>query len=224
VTLAPPRPPSSDDLEALIREARARQRKRWRVGIALLALVAGAALATDALVPAGHSRAQANQGRPSFGSAPRCNAAQLRVGKARFDGAYTGHLVENLAFTNVSTRSCALRGWPSFEVISAGGRPVAARVGHVRNAPPPQDLGVPARSVALRPGGAASFHVIADDGTGLDGICPVPLPSVRTLVIPPGASRPARGATTMPYCHNPRRLLVLLSPVVGGRLDRYSFQ
>jgi hypothetical protein len=37
-------------------------------------------------------------------------------------------------------------------------------------------------------------------------------------------SSPARGAVPLPYCHNPRRLLVWLSPVVGGRLDRYTFR
>ena len=44
MTLAPPRPPSSDELEALIREARARQRRRWLGVTALVAVLSGTAL------------------------------------------------------------------------------------------------------------------------------------------------------------------------------------
>lgn len=38
--IAPPKPPSSDELEALIKEARARQRRRWLGGAALVAAMA----------------------------------------------------------------------------------------------------------------------------------------------------------------------------------------
>lgn len=217
-------PPPKDELELLIREARARQRKRWIGRAGLLALAAGLALAVSALVPAGHGRPQAGGSRRSAADAPRCTGGQLRVGKVRFDRAYTAHAVGNVAFTNVSARACSLNGRPSFEVILPRAGRVVARVGHVRNAPPPHDVGVSPREIVLRPGGAASFHVITNDGTGLDGICPLPVPTVRALVVPPGASTPARGATRMPYCHDPRRLLALLSPVVAGPLDRYSFQ
>jgi hypothetical protein len=44
-------PPPKDELELLIREARARQRKRWIGRAGLLALAAGLALAVSALVP-----------------------------------------------------------------------------------------------------------------------------------------------------------------------------
>lgn len=223
--VSPPEQPRPDELELLIPEARARQRRRRLGAAALLALAAGTALAVYAIVPAGHRAARTDHGAPAaLASPPRCLPAQLRAGKPSFDGAYTAHVVENLALTNVSAGSCALRGRPAFEVVLPGGRRVVARVGHVRNTRPRGDLRVPPRDLVLRPGGAASFHVIADDGTGLDGICPLPLPTARVLVVPPGASSPARGAVKMPYCHDPRRLLVMLSPLVSGRFDPYSFQ
>jgi hypothetical protein len=216
-------PPPHDELELLIREARARQRKRWVLTVALTAVVAGAVLATAAIFASGRSGMRQDHGGPKgIGAAPRCAAGWLRVGKPTFDGAYTAHVVDNITFTNLAPKTCVLHGWPTFEVVLPGGRHAAARVGHVRNAT--SRRAVRARAIVLRPGGAASFHVIEDDGTGLDGICPVPLPTARILAIPPGSSVPARGSTSMPYCHTPRRLAVYLSPVVAGRLDRYSFR
>lgn len=221
--VAPPEPPRPDALEALIREARARQRKRRVLGMALSVAVAGAGLAVFAV----HGRGVPNVSEKSDGSngaatVSHCAPGRLRLGAPLFDGAYTAHVVENLTFTNVSSRSCLLRGWPAIEVVLPGGRLVAAHVGRVRNAT--SSRVVPARPVLLRPGGAASFHLIEDDGTGLDHICPIPLPSAAALVIPPGSSAPARRSLAMPYCHTPRRLAVYLSPVVAGRLNRYIFR
>jgi hypothetical protein len=56
-------PPPHDELEALIREARARQRKRWLVGVVLMAAVAGAMLAAFAIFPAVHPGALDGRGR-----------------------------------------------------------------------------------------------------------------------------------------------------------------
>jgi hypothetical protein len=213
-------PPPHDELEALIREARARQRKRWLVGVVLIAAVAGAMLAAFAIFPAVHPGALDGHGRvDGIAALPRCTAEQLRLGKPGFDGAYTAHVVDNLTFTNVSPRSCVLRGWPAFEVVLPGGRNVAARTGHVRNAT--SSRAVPTRVVLLRPGGAASFHAIEADGTGLEEMCPAPLPSVKALVIPPGSTTPVPRSVAVPYCHAPRRPLVYVSPVVAGQLNRY---
>jgi hypothetical protein len=216
-------PPPHDELELLIREARARQRKRWLVGVALTAVVAGGALAAAAVFAPDRPGPRQDRGRPNgIAAVPRCAPGQLRLGRPRFGGAYTAHVVENLTFTNVSGQSCALRGWPTFEVVLSGGRTAAARVGHVRNAT--SRRAVTTRTVVLRTGAAASFHAIEADGTGLDDICPIPLPRARILVTPPGSNAPAHGSASMPYCHDPRRLLVDLSPVVAGPLDRYSFR
>jgi hypothetical protein len=221
--LAPPRPPSPpDELDLLIREARARQRKRWLLAGAVTAAVVGVLLGASAIL-SGQPGGSVAGDRPHGVAATRqCAATQLRLGRPRFDGAYTAHVIENLTLTNVSGRSCALRGWPAFEVSLPGGRLVSAHVGHVRNAT--SSRVVPNHPVTLRAGGSASFHAVENDGTGLEDICPVPLPSARVLVIPPGSSAPAHGSVPMPYCHTPRRLGVFVSPLVAGRLDKYIFQ
>ena len=66
--VAPPpvTPPRPDEREALIREARERQRKRWLGAAAVVALLAGAALGLDAIM-AGES---SNPSRPAGGPTP----------------------------------------------------------------------------------------------------------------------------------------------------------
>lgn len=51
--VAPPEPPRTDELELLIREARARRRKRWLGTAALVALLAGGALAAYSIASGG---------------------------------------------------------------------------------------------------------------------------------------------------------------------------
>ncbi len=215
-------PPEQDELEALIREARSRQRKRWFLAVALTAIAAVVVL-SGAAVFSGQSGARERQGRPNgISPVPRCTAEQLRLDQPRFDGAGTGHVMESMSFTNTSSRSCTLRGWPVFDVVLSNGRRVAAHVGHIRNATSRHIL--PVRAVLLSPGGAASFHAYQDDGTGLEQACGFPLPTARAFAIPPGSTTSARGAVAMPYCRNPLRLLAYLSPVVAGRFDSYLFR
>jgi len=216
-------PPPQDESELLIREARARQRKRWLTAFALTAVVAGALLAVYAILAAGPLGTREGQDLSNgFAGAPRCTAGELRLDRPRFDGAGTGHVMESMSFTNIAARTCTLKGWPVFDVVLPDGQLVRARVGHIRNATSRRAL--PVRAVLLSPGGAASFHAYEDDGTGLEEACGFPLHSERVFVIPPGSSRPARAAVSVPYCHNPRRLLAWLSPVVAGRFDSYLFR
>ena len=63
--LAPPRPPAHDDLEALIREARARQRRRWIGAAALVAVVAGVAVGISSIFGGSHSEVTSDAGQRS---------------------------------------------------------------------------------------------------------------------------------------------------------------
>jgi hypothetical protein len=216
-------PPPQDESELLIREARARQRKRRLTATVSTAVVTGAVLAAYAVLAAGRPGTRESHDQPKgVVAAARCTAGQLRLDRPRFDGAGTGHVMESMSFTNTASRSCTLRGWPLFEVVLPDGQLATAWVGHIRNATPSRAL--PIRAVLLRPGGAASFHAYQDDGTGLEEACGFPLHSAQTLAIPPGSSKPARGSVAVPYCHNPRRLLAWLSPLVAGRFDSYQFR
>lgn len=82
--LAPPRPPAHDELEALIREARARRRKRLLGTAAVVALVAGGAVAVYAIVTGGSSNAaRAGRAATLVESTKRCG---IRVAGPRILG------------------------------------------------------------------------------------------------------------------------------------------
>lgn len=61
-------PPPHDELEALIREARTRQRRRWLGAAALVAVMAGCALAAYSIAAGGGGRSQASE--PGRGTTP----------------------------------------------------------------------------------------------------------------------------------------------------------
>lgn len=62
---APPKSPRQDELEALIREARARRRRRWMIGAAAVAVLAGAALGINSIVSGGSPTVAPSGGGPS---------------------------------------------------------------------------------------------------------------------------------------------------------------
>jgi hypothetical protein len=65
VVAPPPSPQRPDDLEALIREARARQKRRWLGVAAIVAVLAGAALGLNSIVTKGRPGASAGGGGPN---------------------------------------------------------------------------------------------------------------------------------------------------------------
>ena len=103
--IAPPRPPSHDELEALIKEARQRQLRRRLLGTAGVAIVAALALSVYALVTGGSANgvAPANAGRAS---APICQSSQLSA-TAGFQGA-TQTMVGGVTLQNTGAVSCSL--------------------------------------------------------------------------------------------------------------------
>jgi len=143
--IAPPRPPTHDELEALIKEARARQLRRRLLGAAGVAIVAALGLSVHSFVGAG-SVSNAGQPPASAGSltGPRCRASQLSA-TIGFGGA-TGSLLGGATVKNTSDSTCTLpRGRPRVR-ISLHGRPLSVR----EVVPPNQPPGATAH--VLRPG------------------------------------------------------------------------
>lgn len=217
--LAPPtRPPTDEQLEALIREARARQLRRRLAGAAVVAGTAAALVGIYAIV-GGHGSAarQGDDRQPPVTSLHRCRPGQLRVAE-RGDGAYTGHSVIDFSLGNVSTTPCTLRGRPRVQLVMRGGRLRAGDVYRLRNVH--RGVTVPPRTVVLRPGGAASFLVVVVNQVGRAG----PMPSRfcawsrSFLITSPGSRSSVRAHYSLSDCG------LAVTPFVAGRLDRYSFQ
>jgi hypothetical protein len=89
--IAPPKPPSSDELELLIKEARERQLRRRLVGAATVAIAAGVGLAVWATLPGGSKPTTSQQGNSGSQSVTesgrscgvRVSGTQIRDGGGR---------------------------------------------------------------------------------------------------------------------------------------------
>jgi hypothetical protein len=90
--IAPPRPPSHDELEALIKEARARQLRRRLLGAAGVAIAA--ALGLSMQPPAQGGRA----------TGPPCRASQLAV--SVFFQSATQSMIGGARVTNTGGATC----------------------------------------------------------------------------------------------------------------------
>jgi uncharacterized protein DUF4232 len=107
---SPPRPPTQDELDALIREARQRQLRRRLVGVAFVALAASAALAIHSvLASSGKASASSGQSRGLVLSA--CRMPNFAINEIPISGADALDRF-GLQFTNQSSSPCRLDGYP----------------------------------------------------------------------------------------------------------------
>jgi hypothetical protein len=129
--IAPPKPPSPDQLEALIKEARDRQRRR-RIGIAAgIALVAAAATSAYAVLADGTGKPAALPDRGRAPAAGPCKAAsgwQLRPGPGWSEP--TGQHTAPIILNRNGSSSCVLRGYPTVVLRTASGRTIPFRYTH----------------------------------------------------------------------------------------------
>jgi hypothetical protein len=104
--IAPPKPPSHDELEALIKEARARQLRRRLLGAAGVAIAAAIGLGVYAFVTGGVNQgAQPSGAGPGAGVSP-CRSSQLTI---RIGGQGATQMILDAALiTNTSGEACVL--------------------------------------------------------------------------------------------------------------------
>lgn len=127
--IAPPRSPSHEELEALIKEARARQLRRRLVGAAGVAIGAALGLSLYAVVaggsPADLAQPPAHGGRAT---GPLCRVSQLSA-SAEFQGA-TGSIAGGVRLANTSRTVCSLpTGVPRVRIFWHGKALPAKEVG-----------------------------------------------------------------------------------------------
>ena len=146
--IAPPRRPSHDELEALIKEARERQLRRRLLGAAGAAIAAASGLAVYALTVGGGS-GRSPVGDPSAAGVVVCRTGQLSAFTAL--GGAAGSLIGPVEITNTGRTACALpAGRPAVRVTFHGGlAPTEERVW------PPDSLGRVRPIHVLRPGAKA---------------------------------------------------------------------
>ena len=158
--LAPPKPPSHDELEALIKEARARQLRRRLIGAAGIAIGAAIGLSVYAFTIERSGHARPTEGSASTGP-PLCRASELSTEFGT--GAAAGTALGNLMIANTARSSCSLPlRRPAVQIIFRG-KPLRTEQdswGH-------QGFG-PLASHVLRPGEKVFYEI------GWSGACPNP--------------------------------------------------
>jgi hypothetical protein len=128
---APPKPPSHDELEALIREARSRQRRRRLLGAAGVAVVAALALSVYGLLGLGAQRTAASSGGGPQATTS-CGVAsgwRLRMDPSGWSEP-TGQNTAVIYLLRRGSNSCSLRGYPTIVLSDSGGRTLGFRYSH----------------------------------------------------------------------------------------------
>jgi Protein of unknown function (DUF4232) len=131
--IAPPKPPSQDDREALIKEARARQVRRRLLGAAGVAIVAALGLSTYVLTVGSNQPGKTGATRRPA-RAPICRSDQLS-GSAGFQGA-TQTLLGAVTLVNTSATACSLPRQHPLVSISWHGERLQTAERPNPNAPP----------------------------------------------------------------------------------------
>ena len=131
--IAPPKPVSHDELEALIKEARARQLRRRLLGAAGVAVAAALGLTLYALT-IGSGRPVGTTGHGALSGAAFCRSDQLS-GSAGFQGA-TQTMLGSVTLRNTSDVACALPRRRPLVTISWHGRTVPTKERPMRTGPP----------------------------------------------------------------------------------------
>jgi hypothetical protein len=148
--IAPPRPPQ-DELEALIKEARARQVRRRLLAAAGIAIAAAIALGVYALTVGGSTGR--SPGESVDAGAPTCRSSQLSTSFG--PGGAAGLALGGLVIGNTAGRSCSLPvGRPIVQVVFRG-RTLPTRE---RSWGPDQQFG-PRAGHILNPGARAFYEI-----------------------------------------------------------------
>lgn len=210
-------PPPQDELELLIREARARQRRRRVVaGVGAVAVVTGTVLAARSLADV----------RPQPASPPRssvaagahdCRGGQLAISFVR-KGAVMGQAGGLLRFTNTSGVSCRISGWPRVIAVTRSERKARASRSlqsmlfatfwqHIRP--------VPRLTLAQGVSGYAVLGGVDNPAAAGRESSAWQCPTARRLLVSPPGSRRRVTLSGFLYPSGPNQIYL---PLCGGRL------
>jgi hypothetical protein len=108
---SPPRTPPQDDPEALIPEARERQRRRWMIGGASVAIAVALGLLISAIA-GGSTLLGSIRGPLGLGGAPSCEPAGLVAHVSMNAAGFFGSDAGGLIVKNRGSSSCSIPTWP----------------------------------------------------------------------------------------------------------------
>jgi hypothetical protein len=170
-------------------------------GIGITAAVAGSSPGT-ALA--------ADTARVSSSAVPGCQASQLGAWVAIGQGnGAAGSIYYPLQFTNLSGRTCALRGFPGVSAIGRNGRQLGRSAGW--------DHVAPAKTVILAPGATAHTILRWSDATvtTAPGCDPV-FTTFALRVYPPGQYSATYAAFDLEACSHAGPVYLSVEPIRSG--------
>lgn len=139
--IAPPRPPSYDELEALIKEARARQVRRRLLAAAGVAIAAAMGLGVHAFLTGGAADRTAGSSPNAGVGAPLCRSSQLSASADGLNGEAFGTMGGAATLTNVSASMCSLpTGRPDVQILWQGRILPVREATEAADDPPPRPL------------------------------------------------------------------------------------
>jgi len=166
----------------------------------------GMAVVAAAVIGAGGA-AEAHAATGPAASVPRCRQAQLGLALPQSTGA-AGSVRLRFVFTNVSTATCKLFGFPAMQLLNARQAPLPTYVQRGSSSVVPPE---PEADVVMTPGQHGSFYAGYSDVPVGGQACKV---STSVEVTPPNDAK----HFTLKLAIAPCGGLVTLSPVVHGRL------
>jgi hypothetical protein len=193
--IAPPRPPSHEEVEALIKEARERQLRRRLLAAAGVAIAAALGLSIYALV-AGGSANRVAPANARAGGRPACRASQLSA-SAGWQGA-TQSMLGGAGITNTSGSACSLpAGRPAVRITWQG------RALSLQERKPPAPFGPGKTLRVLEPGATATIYLQWWNycGRAVD----MQVPPVVHIQFDNGlvVTAPGQKSWGVPYCNGP---------------------
>jgi hypothetical protein len=186
-----------------------------RLAVAIIAAAAAAGLVVTAVLTSSSGTASgaalaSDTARVSSAAVPACQAAQLGVwlALAQANGA-AGTIYYPLNFTNVSTRSCSLHGFPGVSAIDRSGHQLGSPAGWVAR--------TAAHTVVLAPG--ATAHTILQYGdvevSTAPGCDPVST-AAMLRVYPPDQYDATVAAFDLDVCSHAGPIYLRVEPILPG--------
>ena len=144
---------------------------------------------------------------PAVTGSPACATSSLKVTQGLAQG-YAGGVYENIVFTNASSASCTLYGYPGVSLVSG---PPYAQIGLAAK----RVSTAPVKLITLAPGGAANALLQIVDALNFPTATCGPSKATAIRVYPPNQTAPVFLPNTSEGCAQPVQTL-FISAVQAG--------
>lgn len=187
--------------------------RKLRVTAAMTAIAAGAAIAVPAVLSASAAAAPAAAVSSASAAAaaatpPKCVTSQLRVWLGIPGDGSAGHVAYELEFSNISTRTCTLFGYPGVSAVRGGG----VQLGSAAS----RDAADPKKVVTLARGATAHALLVTANTSVFPAAACHQTTALGLKVYPPNTTSAAIIGFPIPACAKAGPVFLQVRTVVAG--------